>query len=79
MNEAYDLLVIGGGINGAGIARDAAGRGLRVLRGQGHARFIGKPLDRFDKAQALGLLQEADDVAVLAAGEAVIEALLKLV
>lgn len=26
-----DLLVIGGGINGAGIARDAAGRGLRVL------------------------------------------------
>src|SRR5215471_16213799 len=28
--ESYDLLVIGGGINGAGIARDAAGRGLRV-------------------------------------------------
>jgi glycerol-3-phosphate dehydrogenase len=27
----YDLLVIGGGVNGAGIARDAAGRGLRVL------------------------------------------------
>ena len=27
----YDLLVVGGGINGAGIARDAAGRGLRVL------------------------------------------------
>ncbi|MGE0355847.1 MAG: glycerol-3-phosphate dehydrogenase [Burkholderiales bacterium] len=27
----YDLLVIGGGINGAGIARDAAGRGLKVL------------------------------------------------
>ena len=27
----YDLLVIGGGINGAGIARDAAGRDLRVL------------------------------------------------
>ena len=26
-----DLLVIGGGVNGAGIARDAAGRGLRVL------------------------------------------------
>lgn len=31
MNETYDLLVIGGGINGAGIARDAAGRGMRVL------------------------------------------------
>ncbi|OAP36439.1 glycerol-3-phosphate dehydrogenase [Sinorhizobium glycinis] len=27
----YDLFVIGGGINGAGIARDAAGRGLSVL------------------------------------------------
>jgi glycerol-3-phosphate dehydrogenase len=27
----YDLAVIGGGINGAGIARDAAGRGIRVL------------------------------------------------
>lgn len=27
----YDLAIIGGGINGAGIARDAAGRGLCVL------------------------------------------------
>ena len=27
----YDLVVIGGGINGAGIAADAAGRGLKVL------------------------------------------------
>jgi len=27
----YDLLVVGGGINGVGIARDAAARGLRVL------------------------------------------------
>lgn len=27
----FDILVIGGGINGAGIARDAAGRGLKVL------------------------------------------------
>ena len=27
----YDLAVIGGGINGAGIARDAAGRGLKVV------------------------------------------------
>ena len=31
MNDAFDLLVIGGGANGTGIARDAAGRGLRVL------------------------------------------------
>ncbi|MCC9625650.1 glycerol-3-phosphate dehydrogenase [Thalassospira sp. MA62] len=28
---SYDLIIIGGGINGAGIARDAAGRGLKVL------------------------------------------------
>lgn len=27
---AFDVIIIGGGINGAGIARDAAGRGLRV-------------------------------------------------
>jgi len=27
----YDLVIVGGGINGAGIARDAAGRGLKVL------------------------------------------------
>lgn len=27
----YDFLVVGGGINGAGIARDAAGRGLKTL------------------------------------------------
>ena len=31
MTGAFDLLIVGGGINGAGIARDAAGRGLRVL------------------------------------------------
>jgi glycerol-3-phosphate dehydrogenase len=29
--ERYDLLVVGGGVNGTGIARDAAGRGLSVL------------------------------------------------
>ena len=29
--DIFDLVVIGGGINGAGIARDAAGRGLKVL------------------------------------------------
>ena len=28
--DVYDLAVVGGGINGAGIARDAAGRGLSV-------------------------------------------------
>ena len=29
--DLYDLAVIGGGINGCGIARDAAGRGLKTL------------------------------------------------
>ncbi|SDR49035.1 homodimeric glycerol 3-phosphate dehydrogenase (quinone) [Rhizobiales bacterium GAS113] len=29
--DAFDIVVIGGGINGCGIARDAAGRGLSVL------------------------------------------------
>jgi glycerol-3-phosphate dehydrogenase len=29
-SEEFDLLVVGGGVNGAGIARDAAMRGLRV-------------------------------------------------
>lgn len=31
MSSHYDLCIIGGGINGAGIARDAAGRGFSVL------------------------------------------------
>lgn len=30
MQHETDILVVGGGINGAGIARDAAGRGLSV-------------------------------------------------
>ena len=30
-SEPFDLLIVGGGINGVGIARDAAGRGLSVL------------------------------------------------
>ena len=29
--QEFDLVVIGGGINGAGVARDASGRGLSVL------------------------------------------------
>jgi len=31
MSEPFDLLIVGGGVNGAGVARDAAGRGLKVL------------------------------------------------
>ena len=30
MRDIYDIFIIGGGINGAGIARDASGRGLKV-------------------------------------------------
>ena len=37
-SETFDLLVIGGGINGAGIARDAAMRGLRTALVE-HADF----------------------------------------
>ena len=29
--EIADLFIIGGGVNGCGIARDAAGRGLSVV------------------------------------------------
>ena len=31
VTQSYDLLVIGGGIHGAAMARDAAGRGLKVM------------------------------------------------
>ena len=27
----YDLVIVGGGVNGVGIARDAAGRGAKVM------------------------------------------------
>ena len=31
MNKVYDIFVVGGGINGCGVARDAAGRGYSVI------------------------------------------------
>lgn len=31
LDETYDLAIIGGGVNGCGIARDAAGRGISVV------------------------------------------------
>src|ERR1700690_1222060 len=31
LDKLFDLAIIGGGVNGCGIARDAAGRGLSVL------------------------------------------------
>src|SRR5690554_7919974 len=30
-HEQYDVVIVGGGVNGTGIALDAAGRGLKVL------------------------------------------------
>ena len=48
MTDTVDLLVVGGGVNGAGIARDAAGRGLSVVLcekddlGQGTSSRSGK-------------------------------------
>src|SRR3954463_13492119 len=47
-SDAVDLLIVGGGINGVGIARDAAGRGLSVVLcekgdlGQGTSSRSGK-------------------------------------
>ena len=35
-SDSCDVLVVGGGINGAGIARDAAGRGLRTVLCEQH-------------------------------------------
>ncbi|MFM8517310.1 MAG: glycerol-3-phosphate dehydrogenase [Nevskiaceae bacterium] len=34
--KVFDIVVVGGGINGAGIARDATGRGLKVLLCEQH-------------------------------------------
>jgi glycerol-3-phosphate dehydrogenase len=31
LSDPFDLIVVGGGVNGAGVARDAAGRGAKVL------------------------------------------------
>ena len=30
-NTLYDLIIVGGGVNGCGLARDAAGRGAEVF------------------------------------------------
>ena len=35
-SETVDILIVGGGINGTGIARDAAGRGLKVMLCEQH-------------------------------------------
>ena len=40
--DEFDLLIVGGGINGAGVARDAAMRGLRVLLLEALEGNIGK-------------------------------------
>lgn len=40
-NNDYDLLIVGGGITGAGVARDAASRGLKVLLCEAHDFAVG--------------------------------------
>ena len=47
-SETFDLLVIGGGINGAGIARDAAMRGIRTALVE-HADFASGTSSRSSK------------------------------
>lgn len=41
IEQAYDIAIIGGGVNGCGIARDAAGRGLKVLLAEQRDLAIG--------------------------------------
>ena len=36
-DKPYDIFIIGGGVNGCGIARDASGRGLSVALAEMHA------------------------------------------
>ena len=40
-NEPFDMLVIGGGATGSGVALDAASRGLRVAYGSARQPSVG--------------------------------------
>jgi glycerol-3-phosphate dehydrogenase len=67
--QVYDLAIIGGGINGCGIARDAVGRGLSVFlceqgdHGAGASSASTKLLHGFRQAGrlALGEIREASE------------------
>ena len=71
----YDLAIIGGGLNGVSIARDAAGRGLRViLLEQARWRFLSESQARRLVAAygtrigaVLGDAQSRDDPALASA------------
>ncbi len=41
IEQVYDIAIIGGGVNGCGIARDAAGRGMKVLLAEQRDLAIG--------------------------------------
>jgi len=41
IEQVYDIAIIGGGVNGCGIARDAAGRGLKVMLAEQRDLAIG--------------------------------------
>ena len=45
-NPTFDVFIIGGGVNGCGIARDAAGRGLSVALAEKDDLAQGLPLLR---------------------------------
>src|SRR3546814_20055834 len=70
----YDVIVVGGGVNGAGVARDAAGRGARVLLleagdiAQGTSSKSTKLIPgelRYLEHYAFGLVREADRKSVV--------------
>ena len=52
----FDLAVVGGGINGTGIARDAAGRGLSVLLCEQHD-LICAPINTYHEVVELEQLR----------------------
>ncbi len=65
-DNAYDLIVVGAGINGAGIAREAATRGLKVLLldkedfGSGTTSWSGR-LQRHSQVPGLDLVAAMDE------------------
>ena len=46
----FDLAIVGGGVNGCGIARDAVGRGLRVFAGVRLVRHARADVVAFERA-----------------------------
>lgn len=61
MNDEFDLLIIGGGVNGCGIARDAAGRDLSVLLcDKGDLASVASPAASALLHAGLGFLEDGE-------------------